>query len=80
MKRELADLSKANDPGVIPQLEWPLVRVPLDREERDRVFDVAPLEVLADRWLLEIRITNRLVDFLVGRRCCCDTEDHTGES
>ena len=59
----LAELSKANEPGVKPPLEWPLIKPPLNADESARVFDNIPLEVSADRWLLQTRIANRLAEF-----------------
>jgi carboxypeptidase Q len=59
----LAELGKANEPGVKPPLEWPLIRAPLDADESARVFDSIPLEFSADRWLLQTRLGNRLAEF-----------------
>jgi hypothetical protein len=59
----LAELQKSNEPGLKPEVEWPLIREPVDREERARVWDGIPLEIAADRWLLQLRLQNRLHAF-----------------
>jgi hypothetical protein len=52
------------DPGPVPELEWPLVAYPVDKDERSRIWDVMPLEFAADRWALQIKINNRINVFL----------------
>ncbi|MFT5209510.1 MAG: carboxypeptidase Q [Flavobacterium sp.] len=59
----LDELSKANEPGIKPPLEWPLIKLPIDADERARVWDGIPLEVSADRWLMELKLGNRLAEF-----------------
>lgn len=59
----LATLAQANTPGVSAKLEWPLLRSPLDRGERERLSDKIPLEILAYQWLLDLELTNRLAKF-----------------
>ncbi len=59
----LSELRKANEPGVKPPLEWPLIKAPIDERERARVWDSIPLEVSADRWLLQLKLHNRLAEF-----------------
>jgi len=60
-----AEVNQANEPGVKPPLEWPLIKSPLDDDERARVFDGIPLEVSADRWMLSLILRNRLAEFWV---------------
>jgi hypothetical protein len=62
-EQALAELGKANDPGPKPPLEWPLIKAPVDKEVRSRVWDSMPLEIAADRWLLELKLNNRLATF-----------------
>lgn len=59
----MAKLAEANTPGISPKIEWPLLKSPLDRDERDRLYDKVPLEILADQWLLDLEMTNRLAKF-----------------
>jgi carboxypeptidase Q len=59
----LSELSKANEPGLKPILEWPLLRAPIDAGERARVWDSIPLEVSADRWLMQLKLGNRMAEF-----------------
>jgi hypothetical protein len=54
------------DPGPVPELEWPIVRLPADPEERARMWEVMPLEYAADRWQLERRLSDRIAAFLAG--------------
>jgi carboxypeptidase Q len=53
------------DPGPVPNLQWPLTAYPIDKEESSRVWDVMPLEFAADRWKLEVKVNNRIVEFLL---------------
>ncbi|MFK8049769.1 MAG: M20/M25/M40 family metallo-hydrolase [Halioglobus sp.] len=59
----MAELGKANTPGISPEIQWPLLKSPLDRDERDRLYDKVPLEILADQWLLDLELGNRLAKF-----------------
>ena len=59
----LEKLGKANEPGSKPALQWPLLKYPLDLDERARYIDGVPLEVLADRWLLDLKLGSRLAAF-----------------
>ncbi|MCZ6619487.1 MAG: M28 family peptidase [Gammaproteobacteria bacterium] len=52
------------DPGPVPTLEWPLVAYPVDKDKRSRIWDVMPLEFAADRWVLQVKIRNRISVFL----------------
>jgi carboxypeptidase Q len=61
---DLAEMSKALEPGRKPPLEWPLVRAPVDQDVKKRVWDDLPLEVQADRWLLDLKLNNRVLAFL----------------
>jgi len=59
----LAELAKASEPGVLPPFEWPLIKAPVDPDQRRRLWDDMPLEIAADRWFLEEKINNRLLAF-----------------
>ena len=59
----LAGLAKASEPGITPPLEWPLIKAPVDPDQRRRLWDDLPLEVAADRWRLEEKLNNRLLAF-----------------
>jgi len=59
----LSDLAKAAEPGLKPPLEWPLIKAPVDPDVRRRVWDDMPLEIAADRWLLETKLNMRLAAF-----------------
>lgn len=52
------------DPGPVPDLQWPLVANPVDKEEASRIWEVMPLEYAADRWLMDLRIHSRVTTFL----------------
>lgn len=68
---DLADMSQTAgfhgpiDPGPVADLTWPLTAYPIDKEEASRVWEVMPLEFAADRWALEIKVNNRIVEFLL---------------
>ena len=53
------------DPGPVPDLKWPLVAYPIDKDEFSRIWEVMPLEYAADRWKLEVKVNNRIVSFLL---------------
>lgn len=53
------------DAGPVPDLEWPMIAYPVDKDEASRVWEVIPLEYAADRWQLEIKVTGRIAAFLV---------------
>jgi carboxypeptidase Q len=53
------------DPGPVPNLQWPLTAYPIDKEESSRIWDVMPLEFAADRWKLEVKVNNRIAEFLL---------------
>jgi hypothetical protein len=53
-------------PGPVPRkLQWPLVAEPVDKEQRSRLWNVMPLEVAADRWVLANKVRSRLFAALV---------------
>jgi hypothetical protein len=54
------------DPVPYPELEWPLIEYPIDKEQVSRIWDVMPLEFAADRWSLENRLNSRIFEFLVA--------------
>ena len=51
-------------PGPVPPVHWPLIRYPVDKEQRSRLWDVMPLEIMADFWVHQIEVGNRLRAFL----------------
>jgi len=52
------------DPGPVPALEWPLIALPIDKDQASRLWEVIPLEFAADRWALAQHIRNRIAAFL----------------
>jgi hypothetical protein len=52
------------EPGPVPKLSWPLIDLPVDKDEYSRMWEVMPYEFAADRWELEMRLRNRIVSFL----------------
>ena len=61
---KLEILAQGPEPEPLPPLEWPLQRLPADREERDKVTDSIPQEVTAEFYLRRRRILDRLSGFL----------------
>jgi carboxypeptidase Q len=59
----LAELETSNESGFRPPFEWPLIKAPLDKIERSRLWDTLPLEVAADRWDMQSMLRSRLVSF-----------------
>jgi carboxypeptidase Q len=60
---DLGKLSKASEPGLKKPLEWPLLKNPLDPAEKERLWNELPVEVMADQWLLDLELSNRLAAF-----------------
>jgi carboxypeptidase Q len=61
---KLGILAQGPEPEAVPPLEWPLMRLPADREEREQVTASIPLEVSADFFVRRRRIVDRLSAFL----------------
>ncbi|MEZ5559700.1 MAG: M28 family peptidase [Pseudomonadales bacterium] len=59
----LAELARADEPGITPPVEWPLIRMPVDPDQQRRLWDGLPLEIAADRWEMEYRLNARLAQF-----------------
>jgi len=57
-------LAQGPEPEPLPPLEWPLQRLPADREEREKVTDSIPQEVTSDFYVRRRRILDRLSAFL----------------
>jgi carboxypeptidase Q len=57
-------LAVGPEPEPQPPLEWPLQRLPADRDERDKVTDSIPMEVTYDFYIRRRRILDRLSGFL----------------
>jgi carboxypeptidase Q len=57
-------LARGPEPAPAPPLEWPLTRLPADREERDKVTASLPVEVTSDFFIRRRRVLDRLSAFL----------------
>ncbi len=57
-------LARGPEPEPEPPLEWPLTRLPADREERDKLTASLPLEVGADFYVRRRKVLDRLSGFL----------------
>ena len=57
-------LAQGPEPEAEPPLEWPLMRLPADREEREKVTASIPLEVSADFFVRRRKVLDRLSAFL----------------
>ena len=61
---KLGLLAQGPEPEAEPPVEWPLMRLPADREEREKVTASIPLEVSADFFVRRRRVLDRLSAFL----------------
>lgn len=61
---QLEDLARGPEPQPAPPLEWPLKSLPADREEREKVTAVLPLEITADFFIGRRKVLDRLSAFL----------------
>jgi carboxypeptidase Q len=57
-------LAQGPEPEPLPALEWPLRKLPADREEREKITDSLPMEVTSDFYVRRRRILDRLSGFL----------------
>ena len=57
-------LAQGPEPEPLPPLEWPLQRLPADREEREKVTGSLPQEVTSDFYVRRRRVLDRLSGFL----------------
>jgi hypothetical protein len=60
----LTALAQAPEPQAEPTLEWPLKRLPAEREERDKLTAMLPVEVTSDFFIRRRRALDRLSLFL----------------
>ncbi len=60
----LGDLALAPEPRPMEPLEWPLMKLPADREERDRLYDLLPPVVVNDFFGRQQKVYDRLNAFL----------------
>jgi carboxypeptidase Q len=65
---QLADISKAKEPGVNEPLEWPLLRSPVDPDERRRQDYNMPLEIMVDQMAISRKLRNRLAAFFLEEK------------
>lgn len=63
-KDDLGDMLSARDPQITDLYEWPLLKMPVDTEERWKLSEVIPDEIQNDYSEREEKLVNRLVEFL----------------
>lgn len=61
---DLGDMLSARDPQITDLYEWPLLKMPVDTEERWKLSEVIPYEIQNDYSEREEKLVNRLVEFL----------------
>jgi len=61
---DLGDMLSARDPQITDLYEWPLLKMPVDTEERWKLSEVIPNEIQNDYSEREEKLVNRLVEFL----------------
>ena len=79
---DLSDMLSARDPQITDLYEWPLLKMPVDTEERWKLSEVIPNEIQNDYSEREEKLVNRLVEFLneeqVSAVMMTNTEDNEG--
>jgi len=63
-EEDLEDKRSARDPWLKDLYEWPMLKEPLDREERWMLWEVVPQAIQVDYSERQERLLNRLIDFL----------------
>ncbi|HEV8700024.1 MAG TPA: M20/M25/M40 family metallo-hydrolase [Candidatus Polarisedimenticolia bacterium] len=61
---KLEEIARGPDPEPAPPLEWPLTRLPADREEREKITARLPLEIGADFFIRRRKVLDPLNAFL----------------
>jgi hypothetical protein len=61
---DLEQMQQARDPQVSDLYEWPLLKMPLDTQERWMLYEVIPYEIQNDYSEREQRLHDRLIEFL----------------
>jgi len=61
---DLEKMESARDPQITDLYEWPLLKMPVDTEERWLLNEVIPYEIQSDYDEREERLVNRLIEFL----------------
>ncbi|MFC1695800.1 M20/M25/M40 family metallo-hydrolase, partial [Pseudomonadota bacterium] len=61
---DLKKMLSARDPQIIDLYEWPLLKMPVDTEEKWKLYEVIPYEIQNDYSEREEKLVNRLIDFL----------------
>jgi hypothetical protein len=60
----LTSLAAGPEPQSEPPLEWPLKRLPAEREEREKLMALLPVEITSDFYIRRRRVLDRLSLFL----------------
>jgi len=61
---DLNEMLSARDPQITDLYEWPLLKMPVDTEEKWKLYEVIPYEIQNDYSEREEKLLNRLIDFL----------------
>jgi carboxypeptidase Q len=61
---DLEKMETARDPQITDLYEWPLLKMPVDTEERWLLYEVIPYEIQSDYSEREEKLVNRLIEFL----------------
>ncbi len=61
---KLEEIARGPDPRPEPPVEWPLTRLPADREEREKITASLPLEIGADFFIRRRKVLDALHAFL----------------
>lgn len=61
---DLNGMLSARDPQITDLYKWPLLKMPVDTEERWLLYEVIPLEIQHDYFQRAEKLQNRLIEFL----------------
>jgi len=61
---DLEQMQQARDPQVTDLYQWPLLKMPVDTQERWMLYEVIPYEIQNDYSEREQRLQDRLIEFL----------------
>jgi hypothetical protein len=61
---DLNEMLSARDPQITDLYEWPLLKMPVDTQEKWKLYEVIPYEIQSDYSERKAKLVNRLIEFL----------------
>ena len=65
---DLNEMLSARDPQITDLYEWPLLKMPIDIQEKWKLYEVIPYEIQSDYSERKEKLVNHLIEFLNGEQ------------